>query len=139
MQAGSMSRGQLNVIQQDQLSGLALCSQEGYVANVCQQCAWVARKINSILICIRNSTVNRTRKVIILLYLVLVRPYLEHCVQFWTHYKKEIETLKYILRRITKLVNGLEHKTYEDQLRKLGFLNLQMRRFRETLQLSIII
>lgn len=65
-----------------------------------------------------------------------MKPHLKHCVQFWTpQYKTEIETLENIQRRITKTVNGLVHKTYEEQLRKLGLLSLQMRRFRETLSL----
>ena len=91
-----------------------------------QQCAPTDQKANCILGCIKSSMVRRLREVILLLYSVLVRSYLQYCVQMWSHqYRRDIDLLVYIQRRARKMIQGMEHLSYEDRLRELTLFSLE--------------
>ena len=99
--------------------------------NISWQCVLAAQKSNRVLGCIERSVICRSREMILSLYSALVRPHLEHCVQFLDpQHKKGIELLKCVQRRTMKRIRVLEHLLHWDRLRELRLFSLEKRRLR---------
>ena len=75
---------------------------------------------------IRDSITRCGREGIVLLCSELGQPHLQCWGQLWvSQYQKDIKLLESIQRRATEMVNGLEGKPHEEQLRSLGLLSLE--------------
>ena len=95
------------------------------------QCTEVVKTANKLVGFIGRSFSFKTEKIILTLYNSLVRPHLEYNVQFWSpYYKKDIEKLERIQRRLTKMVPRLRNKPYEERLKELNLFTLSKRRLR---------
>lgn len=95
------------------------------------QCAKAAAKGMQVLGVIKRNFVLTDEEDFRLLFNGFVRPHLEYCVPVWSPYlRKDIECLEKVQRRATKLVKGLQYKSYEERLRLLGITSLEKRRIR---------
>ena len=94
-----------------------------------QLCALTSQKANCILGCIKRSVTTRSREVILLLYSVPVRPHLEYCIQMWrSQYRRDMHLLECVPRRVTKMIQGMEHLPCVYRLRELALFSLEKRR-----------
>ena len=96
-----------------------------------QQCSEVVKKANKIIGLIGRSFEYKSKDIILTLYNSLVRPQLEYCVQAWCpYYRKDIDKLERVQRRVTKMIPNLRNKTYEERLKELNLFPLSQRRLR---------
>ena len=69
---------------------------------------------------IRRNITYKYKKLIIPLYKTIVRLHLEYCIQAWIPYRRDIDTLKCIQRRTTKVFPELRDLSYEERMKECG-------------------
>ena len=127
MQQYSMNGQQLSAVKKEKDLGVLVTDD----LKPSQHCSQVVKTANKLVGFIGRVFENKSEKVILKLYNSLVRPHLEYCVQFWSpYYRKDIEKLERVQRRITKMIPRLRNKSYENRLRELNLFNLSKRRMR---------
>ena len=73
----------------------------------------------------------KSKENILPLYLSLVRPHLEYCVQAWSpHYKKDMAKLEKVQKRALNMIVELQNLDYIDKLKKIDLFSLEKRRVR---------
>jgi len=98
---------------------------------VAEQVNRVVNKVNGTLVFISQGIECKRKEVMLGLYRALVRPQLEHCVQFGSpHYRKDVIALEGVQRRFTRMLPGTERLSYKERLDRLGFFSLEQRTLR---------
>src|SRR5678816_4586531 len=100
---------------------------------VANQCLEARNKANKMLGIINRNVVYKSKEVISKLYNSYVRPVIEYCAQVWAPYlKKDLDMLKRVQRRATRMISGFEGKSYEERLKELGTVSYTHLRAHET-------
>ena len=85
---------------------------------------------NQILGLIRRNITYNEKRLIIPLYIAIVRPHLEYCIQAWRPYcKKDIEMLERI-QRATKIIPEPRDLSYQERLKECCLTTPETRQLR---------
>ena len=88
----------------------------------------------SILGYVKRQVTSKAKEVTVPLYSAFARTQLEYCIQVWgSHHRKDVELLESVQRMATRMIEGLEHFSYEDRLKVLGLFSLEKRRLQDNL------
>lgn len=135
MHIGSKNRGEIYSIEGRKLQEVMEEKDLGVIVTNdlkgTKQCKAAAAKANRVLGMIRRTFATRDKKILKKLYIGLVRPHLEYCVQSWRpHLVKDVKLLERVQRRATKMVEECRGMKYETRLERMGLTTLDDRRDR---------
>ena len=102
--------------------------------NFTMHCHKAASKANQALGMIKQNFKYMSKDSLMILYKTFVRPHLEYCAPIWNPcYCKDIDILKRVQRRATKLISSISTFSYETRLNHLHLHSLYCRRQRSDL------
>ena len=94
-------------------------------------CKEARKKALKMLGVIQRNVSYKSKDVMKRLYCAFIRPHLEYCRQAcYSSFKKDERSLERIQRRATKMIIGLEKKSYKERLISLNMFSLHYRRIR---------
>ena len=125
MQGDSGSRYILQESKEEKDLGVCVDTMLKFLDHVAQ----AACKANRLLGLIRRSFTHLDITLMKQLYTVMVRPHLEYGNVVWhPQLKQNIELLEAVQHRVTKMIPGLSHLSYEERLKRMGLPSLSYRR-----------
>jgi len=125
MQDDSGSRYILQESKEEKDLGVCVDNMLKFLDHVAQ----AACKANRLLGLIRRSFTHLDITLMKQLYTVMVRPHLEYGNVVWhPQLKQNIELLEAVQHRVTKMIPGLSHLSYEERLKRMGLPSLSYRR-----------
>ena len=81
----------------------------------------------------------KNKELILPLYKSLVRPHLEHAVQFWSpNLKRDIDKIEKIQRRPTKMIPEIRNHSYHQRIQDFNLISLVQRRLRGQLNIEVL-
>ena len=102
--------------------------------NFTMHCHKAASKANQALGMIKRNFKYMSNSSLMILYKTFVRPHLEYCAPIWNpHYCRDIDILKRVQRKATKLIPKISTLSYESRLNHLRLHSLYCRRQRSNL------
>ena len=123
----NISNQQLPTTDQQQDMGIIVTEDLKWQKQTEKRCKTVNRALGFIA---RNCRY-KTKELILPLYKSLVRPHLEHVVQFRSpHFRRDNDKIENMQRRATKMISEIRNHSYYQQLQDLDLIGLVQRRLR---------
>ena len=122
-----MSNQQLPITDQQRDLGIIITKDLKWQTQTEKSCKTANRELGFI---VRNFRY-KNKELILPLYKSLVRPHLEHAVQFWSpNLRRDIDKIEKIQRRATKMIPEIRNHSYYQLIQDLDLISLVQRRLR---------
>ena len=123
----NMSNQQLPTTDQQRNQGIIIAKDLKWQKQTEKSC----KTANRVLGFIAHNFRYKNKELILPLYNSLVRPHLEHAVQFWSpHLRRDIDNIENIKRRATKMITEIRNHRYHQRIQELDLISLVQRRLR---------